>query len=173
MAVGEWDQRQLCPDGACVGVIGPDGTCKVCGRAAPNWGDERKRGLLDPPEEDDEDAADDGAAMAGADEGDADEDDDKQDEDEDEEDEDEEDDDDARDDEGDEDRGGRPVSAAPVAEWGSRRLCADGGCIGVLGQDGRCKVCGRRPEEVAAGQSSSGVPDATTGEDRDGPGSSS
>lgn len=40
----EWEQRQLCPDGACVGVIGPDGTCKACGRVAPNWGDERRRG---------------------------------------------------------------------------------------------------------------------------------
>ena len=45
MAVGEWDQRQLCPDGSCIGVIGPEGICKVCGRAAPNWGEERKRGL--------------------------------------------------------------------------------------------------------------------------------
>ncbi|HEU4728791.1 MAG TPA: hypothetical protein VFT22_12895, partial [Kofleriaceae bacterium] len=54
MAVGEWDQRQLCPDGGCVGVIGPDGTCKVCGRAAQNWGDERNRGLIDPPDEDDD-----------------------------------------------------------------------------------------------------------------------
>ena len=34
MAVGEWDQRQLCSDGACIGVIGPDGRCKVCGRRA-------------------------------------------------------------------------------------------------------------------------------------------
>jgi len=42
--VSEWDQRVLCPDGGCVGVIGPDGTCNVCGRAAPNWGDERRRG---------------------------------------------------------------------------------------------------------------------------------
>jgi hypothetical protein len=24
--------RQLCPDGACVGVLGPDGLCNVCGR---------------------------------------------------------------------------------------------------------------------------------------------
>ena len=24
--------RKLCPDGSCVGVIGPDGICKVCGR---------------------------------------------------------------------------------------------------------------------------------------------
>ncbi len=26
------DGRQLCPDGACVGVIGPDQRCKVCGK---------------------------------------------------------------------------------------------------------------------------------------------
>jgi hypothetical protein len=26
-------RRRLCPDGSCVGVIGPDGRCKVCGRA--------------------------------------------------------------------------------------------------------------------------------------------
>jgi hypothetical protein len=26
--------RQLCPDGACIGIIGPDGKCKVCGRSA-------------------------------------------------------------------------------------------------------------------------------------------
>jgi hypothetical protein len=25
--------RKLCPDGSCVGVIGADGKCKVCGRA--------------------------------------------------------------------------------------------------------------------------------------------
>jgi hypothetical protein len=26
------DKRELCPDGMCVGVIGPDGRCKVCGK---------------------------------------------------------------------------------------------------------------------------------------------
>jgi hypothetical protein len=25
-------KRRLCPDGACVGVLGPDGRCKVCGQ---------------------------------------------------------------------------------------------------------------------------------------------
>lgn len=29
-----WDDRQLCPDGNCVGVLGSDGRCKVCGKAA-------------------------------------------------------------------------------------------------------------------------------------------
>ena len=28
----EWKQRELCPDGNCIGVIGPDGRCKECGQ---------------------------------------------------------------------------------------------------------------------------------------------
>jgi len=35
--MADWDHRQLCPDGACVGVIGPNGKCNVCGTAAPDW----------------------------------------------------------------------------------------------------------------------------------------
>jgi len=31
--MSEWDRRELCPDGGCVGVIGKDGKCNVCGRA--------------------------------------------------------------------------------------------------------------------------------------------
>jgi hypothetical protein len=31
---GEWEARRTCPDGACTGVVGDDGTCGVCGRAA-------------------------------------------------------------------------------------------------------------------------------------------
>jgi len=27
----EWENRRLCSDGNCIGVIGPDGTCKECG----------------------------------------------------------------------------------------------------------------------------------------------
>jgi len=30
----EWEQRQLCSDGNCIGVIGPDGRCKECGKPA-------------------------------------------------------------------------------------------------------------------------------------------
>lgn len=33
-ASDDWDQRQLCPDDACIGLIGPDGKCKVCKRSA-------------------------------------------------------------------------------------------------------------------------------------------
>lgn len=31
-------------------------------------------------------------------------------------------------------------------EWKQRTLCSDGNCIGVIGADGRCKVCGLRYE---------------------------
>lgn len=29
---GDWADRKLCSDGACIGVIGPDGKCKECGK---------------------------------------------------------------------------------------------------------------------------------------------
>ncbi len=28
----EWEKRVLCSDGNCIGVIGPDGKCKECGK---------------------------------------------------------------------------------------------------------------------------------------------
>jgi hypothetical protein len=102
----EWDQRQLCPDGGCVGVIGPDGRCKVCGHVAPNRGDERNRGL------------------APADEGDADEDDDL-------------------DDGDDQLEGGAAAAPGDGGDWDERKLCPDDACIGVIGDNGVCKVCGR------------------------------
>jgi hypothetical protein len=105
MTVGDWDRRELCPDGSCTGLIGPEGTCKVCGRVAPNWGEERKRGTQDPEDETDETAdVDDGIAD--------------------------------------------PIKpSTPVAigggEWTVRTLCSDGSCVGVIGANGKCKVCGK------------------------------
>ncbi len=121
--MSDWDHRQLCPDGSCVGLIGDDGTCKVCGRAAPNWGDERKRGMVEASDEDadaDDDDEDDEAAE-GSDDGSDD-------------DGDEDDSDDAEDGE---------IAASAGGEWTDRKLCPDGGCVGVIGDDGTCKVCGR------------------------------
>jgi hypothetical protein len=111
----DWNQRMLCPDGACVGVIGPDGTCKVCGRVAPNWGDERKRGLAEEPadEADDED---------------------------DEYEDDEYEDDEYEDDDGEDAPEG---SGEPSEAWDDRKLCPDGACVGLIGPDGTCNVCGR------------------------------
>jgi hypothetical protein len=35
----DWDDRRLCSDENCIGVIGPDGRCKECGRpGAPAGG---------------------------------------------------------------------------------------------------------------------------------------
>jgi hypothetical protein len=28
----EWENRKLCSDGSCIGIIGPDGRCKECGK---------------------------------------------------------------------------------------------------------------------------------------------
>ena len=124
--MSEWDHRQLCSDGACVGVIGPDGTCKACGRAAPNWGDERKRGLLEPDEPAVEPAVEPtqqpskpkktkaqkraaGSALYFDIEPD-----------------------------------GKPAADQGPSDWEQRKLCPDEACIGVIGSDGACKVCGKR-----------------------------
>jgi hypothetical protein len=121
--LGEWKERKLCADGACIGVIGDDGTCRVCGKLA------------------------DGAAVS------EDQDDDEYEDDEDV---------DEGDDEGDDDElaaaaeelaGVAPAaevetakeiaSSAADADEDSRKLCPDGGCIGLIGPDGKCKVCGK------------------------------
>ncbi len=117
MAIGEWDRRELCPDGGCVGVIGPDGTCKVCGRVAPGWGNERRRGMVAGGGEDAGDDED-----AGGDEG------------------------------GEEDEisPSAPAAIGEAKEWQQRRLCPDGSCIGVIGPDGTCKVCGTAVSGAAA-----------------------
>ena len=35
----DWEDRKLCPDGACIGVIGADGRCGECGRTLENPAD--------------------------------------------------------------------------------------------------------------------------------------
>ena len=150
--------RELCPDGACIGVIGPDGTCKECGKPSPMvTQNPRYRGMVTTDGEGEDEGEDFepermlcpedtcvgvlgddgvcpecGAVVEDEDEG--------EDEDEDEgegedwvagdEDEDE--------DEG-EDEGEDP-------DFEDRRLCPDGACIGVIGADGACKECGARPD---------------------------
>jgi len=127
VTVGDWDRRQLCPDGACIGVIGTDGLCKTCGRAAQGWGDERKRGLV-------ADAADDGDDELAEDE---------EWDDDDEESEDDDQDAGAEDDEVDPISPSAPAALGALAEWADRQLCIDGACIGLIGDDGQCKVCGK------------------------------
>ncbi len=151
--IDDWAERSLCPDGACTGVIGGDGRCKVCGRVSPFWGDERRRGTVEVSDDDDApaDAGDpvdderelcsDGACTGVI---------------------------------GDDGHckecgmpGERPVqrraaraaAAAQVTrvkppavantdddDSDDRRLCADGACTGLLDASGVCKVCGRSSE---------------------------
>lgn len=155
MTVGDWDRRELCPDGNCVGVIGADGHCKVCGRAATNWGNERERGLkadaapADELEDDEEYEDEDDDAEDGEDEG-------------------EEDDDEEDDDEVDAIDPSAPARLGEAAVWGERELCSDGACIGVIGDDGTCKVCGkpgRRTRAAAPSAEPTATPEAPAAHD--------
>ena len=111
--MSDWSKRYLCPDGACVGVIGPDGKCKVCGKEASGFG------LQTPAsEEADEDSADD--------------------ENEDDSDMGEDEDDSGRSPEPE----ARSPGAEGAGEWDQRQLCPDGACVGVI-HEGKCNVCGR------------------------------
>ena len=110
----EWEQRTLCSDESCIGVIGPDGRCKECGLP---YESENQQEISEEHAASDSDAADE---VAEDDDDDYDDDDDFD-----------EDDDDDDDDE----------DAATDIEWEQRTLCRDESCIGVVGPDGRCKEC--------------------------------
>ena len=96
-------RRRLCADGSCVGLVGPDGRCRVCGQAHPD-GPGDAAGFSPAALDDDveQDAADDIALAAGS------------------------------------------ASEGDSGFDAARALCPDGSCVGVLGADGRCKVCGQR-----------------------------
>jgi hypothetical protein len=99
MAELNLDERELCSDGSCIGVIGLDGRCKECGK--PGKAPKMSPGRTVEPTDLDPDAASDGEP----------------------------------DDE-------RDASAEAGVDDTDRELCPDGSCIGVIGDDGRCKVCG-------------------------------
>jgi hypothetical protein len=84
-------RRRLCADGSCVGLIGDDGRCRVCGRTEAEAAHGEPSVVLD---------------VGGAD-------------------------------------------AAEAAGEGfdtKRRLCDDGNCVGIVGDDGVCRVCGHRAQ---------------------------
>lgn len=100
-----FEARILCVDAGCIGVVGADGRCKLCGLAGPELTDEQKAAIAntaaaDPAQESAPDAEPLAADHA------------------------------------------PPVEAA-ADEFDDRTLCPDAGCIGLLGTDGRCRVCGR------------------------------
>lgn len=93
-------KRRLCPDGSCIGVIGPYGRCEVCGCKD----DVALDANATAPRPSDAVAPDDELALEDADAL------------------------------GDADTGGFDPN---------RRLCSDGSCVGVIGADDRCRVCGK------------------------------
>ena len=92
--------RVLCSDDACVGTVGPDRRCKVCGR---------------PYEGDAEIPSEESARAAAAEVGTS-----------------------AKDPATD-----PPAPAASDADDSERVCCPDDACVGVIGPDGRCGVCGK------------------------------
>lgn len=116
MAATSFDDRELCPDGACIGVIGPDGRCKECGAAGstsakvgatldPGLGLADAGREVDDEERDGADGGDHGDALARP----------------------------SSDDHDDDDED----------EAHHRELCSDELCVGVIGPDGCCKDCGK------------------------------
>lgn len=138
MSASEWEQRIICPDGNCVGVVGAGGTCNVCGRLVPNHIGQADAGscqagpghaalegaaTLEGPWQgahpgdpgrpltgDAAEVSDRNAIQHGSS--------------------------DARD---------AQVAAAGDDSWSRRRLCSDGACVGVINDDGRCGLCGKPP----------------------------
>ena len=132
-------RRELCPDGSCIGLVGADGRCKVCGTVSPSAvADPRRQGMLVPADGenegdaagDDRELCPDGGCIGLI---------------------------------GEDERCnvcGRIREAPPLHVWktdggadgppgvadeedeDSRELCPDGSCIGLVGANGRCKVCG-------------------------------
>ena len=110
----EWEKRALCSDESCIGVIGPDGRCKECGRPfeGPLPQGQEPTGLRVADEAILEQGlvSDEPLGPAGTDVSSEEE---------------------------------SAASSSIEDEWERRTLCADESCIGVIGLDGRCKECGK------------------------------
>ncbi len=134
--------RTLCPDGGCVGLMGPDGSCKECGLVSDNvLSDPRLRGLKTPAIEDSEESEINGdEEQSEHDPSDEEEDSEDEEEDSEDEEEDSEDEEEGSEDE-EEDESSEQDSKEP-GEFAERRLCPDGSCIGVIGLSGTCNECG-------------------------------
>ena len=107
-------ERELCPDGNCTGLIGSDGKCKTCGLALAGYQPRPVAGEWAARPAAADSAADDDGRRAAAVDGLAP---------------------DADD--------GLAVGGMSIDGDDDRQLCPDGNCIGLIGSDGKCKVCGR------------------------------
>ena len=122
----EWDQRTLCSDESCIGVIGADGHCKECGRPYEGTLPWMTSGTEGTPEIMADDQDDGMAERSLAQESTAEE---------------------AADGEYDSTEDAEVLTEDSDEdsdlEWEKRVLCIDESCIGVIGPDGRCKECGK------------------------------
>jgi hypothetical protein len=112
----DWENRVLCSDEACIGVIGPDRRCRECGKLyegpIPDASEAYALDDAGAAEGPDQDApADQATAEALAPDTDG--------------------------------SASGPEDTELEDDWDSRILCSDGSCIGVIGPDGRCKDCGK------------------------------
>jgi hypothetical protein len=110
-------RRKLCPDGTCIGVIGDDGRCGECGRTEAEAEAGAAR-LKDGAEVVDSDDGHDGSDLGDVG---------------------------SVRDIGFEDAGSG-TAGSTAFDPTTRRLCDDGSCVGVVGDDGLCRVCGRRSQ---------------------------
>ena len=116
----DWDNRILCSDDNCIGVIGPDGHCKECGKEfegtlpetivsdQESQPDESRSDQESQPDESRDSADIDAQPQSSADI-----------------------------------TSGEKTKSG---DWANRQLCSDDNCIGVIGPDGRCKECGKALE---------------------------
>jgi hypothetical protein len=97
-------RRRLCPDGSCIGLIGTDGKCTVCGTlGSGGTGVAPAADLPALPTPEPESRG-----------------------------------------EPNHEAGSEVAAEAEEAFNPNRRLCPDEACIGVVGSDNKCSVCGRR-----------------------------
>jgi hypothetical protein len=121
----EWEQRKVCRDESCIGVIGPDGRCKECGlpyeegtsdeiKEAPDMenaeASETEEELEVSETEEESEAYETDEELEDVEEN------------------------------------GEEKSDLDL-DWEQRKLCIDESCIGVIGPDGRCKECGKSYED--------------------------
>jgi hypothetical protein len=118
----EWENRILCSDGNCIGIIGPDGRCKECKR--PYKGRLPEGFTQDVSESEDAGAAE--ATMG--------EDNDKE----------------PLESQASQTDPTAEANSRDDSDWEKRVLCSDGNCIGVIGSDGNCKECGKPYDPDAA-----------------------
>jgi hypothetical protein len=117
----EWEQRTLCSDESCIGVIGPDGRCKECGlpfEEGPSDGVKEEAAMENMEAFETEEELEEYETEEELEEYETEE-----------------------ELEDLEENGEEKLDLD--LEWEQRTLCSDESCIGVIGPDGRCKECGK------------------------------